>query len=263
VDRVVLERGPRKAVFAKVEGTWKLIEPVEAAAEQTELDDFLNAVARLRADELVAENATDLRPYGLDRPEARWRFLAGDREVLQLLVGRREEATGRCYAKLTNGNLVFFLDPGLSNRLLSEYRKRTLWSGFDAAQAETLVYNVGGATLVLQKSDATWQVAGKPDQAVNAAAVNDVLTTLANLKVERYVVDKGADLKLYGLLPPVRTVVARTRGGTTATLYLGSAEGGSKRAYGRVLDANRSDVFVLSEADSAKLVPELKDFTEK
>jgi hypothetical protein len=46
-------------------------------------------------------------------------------------------------------------------------------------------------------------------------------------------------------------------------MYLGNAEGGSKRVYARVLDPNRTDVFVLSEADSAKLVRELKDFTAK
>jgi hypothetical protein len=128
---------------------------------------------------------------------------------------------------------------------------------------ETLVYNVSGDTLVLQKSETAWQVGGKPEQPVKADVVNDLLAALAGLKVERYVVDKGADFQLYGLQTPVRTIVARTRTGTTATLYLGSAEGGSKRVYGRVLDANRTDVFVLSEADSAKLVRELKDFTSQ
>src|SRR5439155_13552527 len=112
--------------------------------------------------------------------------------------------------KLADGDLVFFLDTGLSNRLLTEYRKRTLWTGLDAAQVETLVYNTGGETLVLQKSDSAWQVAGRPEQAVKADVVNDVLAALAGLRVERYVVDKGADFKLYGLQTPVRTIVART-----------------------------------------------------
>jgi hypothetical protein len=262
-DRAFVEHGGRKVIFAKVDGTWKVTDPLSAEAEQMELDDLVNSVARLRADELVAERPADLKQYGLDKPEARWRFLAGDREVLNLLVGKRDEATGRNYAKTAAGDLVFLLDPTLSHRLLAEYRKRSLWSSLDAAQAETLVYNVGGATLVLQKADSAWQVAGKPEQAVNAEVVNEVLAALAGLKVERYVVDKGADQKLYGLQTPVRTIVVRTRSGTTATLYLGHTEGGSKRVYARVLDANRSDVFVLSEADSAKLVRELKDFTGK
>jgi hypothetical protein len=262
-DRAFLERGFRKAIFAKVDGVWKMTEPLAADAEATELDDLVASMARLRADELVAEKPADLKPYGLDAPEVRWRFLAGDREVLQILVGKRDDATGRRYAKLAGGDLVFLLAPDLSVKATAEYRKRTVWTNFDSAQAESLIYAVGGDTLVLNKVDTTWQVQGQPGQAVNAAVVNEMLATLAAAKVERFVVDKGADFQLYGLQPPERTIIARTRAGTPQTLYLGRFEGDSKRVYARVLDSARTDVFVLSEADSAKLVRELAAFMGK
>ena len=57
-------------------------------------------------------------------------------------------------------------------------------------------------------------------------------------------------------------MVARSRTGVTATLYLGKTEDGSKRVYARVLDPNRSDVFVPSEADGARLVKDLKAFAK-
>jgi hypothetical protein len=132
----------------------------------------------------------------------------------------------------------------------------------DAAGVETLVYSLGDQTLVMQKVKDSWQAPGRAEQQVNAAVVNDIIAALAGLKVERYVADKGADLKLYGLQPAQRTIVARTRTGVTATLYLGKAEDGSKRVYGRILDPNRTDVFVLSEADSNRLVKELTAFTK-
>src|SRR5262249_45354331 len=40
-DKATLERGPRKATFAKVDGTWKLTTPLDAEAENNELDDFV------------------------------------------------------------------------------------------------------------------------------------------------------------------------------------------------------------------------------
>ncbi|HTK76898.1 MAG TPA: DUF4340 domain-containing protein [Gemmataceae bacterium] len=262
-DRAFLERGFRKAIFAKVDGTWKMTEPLAAEAEATELDDLIGSMARLRADELVAEKADDLKPYGLDAPEVRWRFLSGDREVLQILVGKRDDATGRRYAKLAGGDLVFLLAPDLSVKVTAEYRKRTVWTNFDSAQAESLIYAVGGNTLVLSKSDQTWQIQGQPGHAVNATVVNEILATLAAAKVERFIVDKGADFQLYGLQPPERTIIARTRMGAPQTLYLGRFEGDSKRVYARVLDSARTDVFVLSEADSAKLARDLAAFTGK
>src|SRR5207248_11231067 len=103
VDRIQLERGPRKATFTKPDGTWKLTSPVEADAELADLDDFINALSRLRADELVAEKG-DEKQYGLDKPEVRWKFQLGDKDVLTLTVGAREKDGSRRYAKLGTGD---------------------------------------------------------------------------------------------------------------------------------------------------------------
>lgn len=264
-DKAVLERGPRKATFAKIDGTWKLTAPVETEAEQADLEDFINALARLRADELVAEKPADLKPFGLDKPEARWHFLSGDKEVLGLLVGSHEKTKSgsgpRCYAKLATGDLVFLLDPRITGRALGEYRKRTLWTGLDAAQVEALHYGRADNPFTLEKMDQTWQVVGKPDVKVKAEAVSETLAALAGLRAERFVIDQGADLKLYGLEPPQLVLEARTRTGKRI-LHVGRPEGESKRYYARLPEEKRTDVFVISEADAAKIVRELIAFTQ-
>ncbi len=48
-DRATLVRGDRTVTFAKVNGTWKLVKPLTAEAEQAELDELINAAAKLRA----------------------------------------------------------------------------------------------------------------------------------------------------------------------------------------------------------------------
>src|SRR5205823_11014767 len=47
VDRLVLQRGPRKAAFAKVDGTWKMTEPITTDAEPADLDDFVHLLNHL------------------------------------------------------------------------------------------------------------------------------------------------------------------------------------------------------------------------
>jgi hypothetical protein len=261
-DRAVLERGPRRVAFTKTDGIWKLAEPITADAESAELEDLVSSLGRLRADELVAERPTELKPFGLDNPTARWRFLSGEREVLNLFVGKKDATTGRCFAKLADGDVVFLLDSLLSSRLLGEYRKRALWPTLEPTQIETLIYGVGEKTVVFQRVNNAWQLPGKPDQQLNDAAINELLAAFAGVRVERYVVDKDADLKSLGFLPPSRTIVVRPRSGNPQTLYLGSTEPGSKRLYARTYDPNRSDVFVLNESDSAKLLRELSDLTK-
>ena len=260
-DRATIVRGDRKVTFAKVDGTWKMTAPTATDAEQADLDELVNALARLRADELIAEKPADVKPYGLDKPEATLSLFAAEKEVLSLAVGKKEENGTRTFAKLVNGDLVALLDEKLAGRVLAEYRKRAAWTGVDAAQIETVAISSGANNYALRKDGPLWTDLAKPGEAFEPAKVTELLDALAGLKAERYVADKDADLKLYGLEPPERVIVVTQRG-LVKTIHLGRAEGGSagKRFYARVVETGRTDVFVLSEADTAKLTRDRAGF---
>jgi hypothetical protein len=266
VDKVVLERGDRagdkKAIFTKVEGTWKMTAPVAAEAEHSDLEEFVNSLYKLRADELVADALAPakLKEYGLEKPEATWHFFSGDREVLSMQVGKRDSTDQRVYAKLSNGSVIFLLNPAVTSRATAEYRKRSLWTGFDAAQVDSLTLGGSGGPSTLHKVNGAWQIDGKPDLKLKQDAVNDMLVAFANLKAERFVSDKDASMSLYGLDKPRRTIVARTSAGMTQVLLLGNREGGGKRVYAAI--PGKTEVFVLSELDTAKLDGDLKALEE-
>jgi hypothetical protein len=264
-DRAVLERGPRKAVFAKVEGTWKLTEPIQADAEQAELEELINSLARLRADELVADKPADLKPFGLDKPQAHWHFYSGEKEVLDLLVGSRAESKKGgdkgCYAKLAGGDLIFLLDSRLTAKILGEYRTRNMWTSLDSAQVDRISFGYPQNPFVLEKTDNTWRVQGKPKVQIKSEAVTETLDALSRMKVERYVVDKDADYKLYGLEPP-RLVLEIQTPSDKKVLHVGRTEGASKRYYARVPEPNRSDVFIISESDGEHIVRDMAAFVQ-
>ena len=94
--------------------------------------------------------------------------------------------------------------------------------------------------------------------------VNELLGTLGALGVERYAVDRGADLKLFGLEKPAFTLTA-TSAGVKHVLEIGGTVGGSdgKQRYVRVADKNRSDVFVLSAADTTRLTRDRAEYLMK
>lgn len=264
-DRVTMERGTRKVVFTQANKQWKMTEPTSADVEQNELEDFVSVVQRLRADEIVAEKPSDLKPYGLEKPEIRWRFQSGGKDVLDLLIGGVEKIEGkdgqRRYAKLASGDTVFLLDPQLSRRVVAEYRGRTLWPPLDAAQIERLTITRGDSSFTLAKTGDTWTLLGKPDAKVNPAAVRETLDALANLKAARYVVDQGADLKLHGLEPPQVALEIVTPTGKRM-LHLGRPEGESKNLYARVVDAKRTEVFVLAESDAGRIARTIQGFAQ-
>ncbi|MFN4261014.1 MAG: DUF4340 domain-containing protein [Gemmataceae bacterium] len=269
-DRIELERGPRRVTFTKTAGTWKLTEPVEAKAEHAALEDFINSLTRLQADELIADlpkpTEENLRPFGLDRPQAQWRIYDGDREVLDLRIGsplQAKDEQPRHHARLGAGGLIFLLDPRLSQRVVAEYRDRTLWTSLDPVQITILTYRDRrqDREFTLLNRDGQWEVIGKPDLKVNAAAVTDTLAAVADLKAERTVVDGNANLKLYGLEPPQLIIEAATSSGRRVVLHVGRQEGDSPRYYAQTPE--RSDVFLLSAKDAALLVRDLKALTEE
>jgi hypothetical protein len=265
-DKMQVEFGKRKVTFTKVEGTWKLTEPLTAEADDAALEGLLNVLAKLSADELVAAkpNPDSLKKLGLDKPQARWRMFSGEKEVLNLLIGAAENGGKRRYGRLAGKDLIFLLDPKVSESLLTEYRPRSVWKNpIDAAQVESIKFGYPGAkAFELKKVDDNWEVAGKPALEVRTPAVNQTLAALRALKLERYAVDKGADLSLFGLKPPELALEVTTPTGKH-TIYLGGLEDGSKRRYAHMPETGATAVFLLSEADSDKLFRGLAAFTKK
>jgi hypothetical protein len=260
IDRATVERGQRKAVFAEANGVWKMVQPVEAPAEQTELQEFISAASHLRADRLIADKAADLKSYGLDKPAARWIFQSGGKDALELLLGKSD--AGKLYAKLANSDLVFTLDPNLSKQAEAEFRSRTVWPApVDAVQIEHIHFG-GQSPFTLEKVDNVWKIAGKSDAKVNEEAVKELLDGLAGLKSTRFVADKTTDFKLYGLDPSERTIELQTPAGKR-TLLIGRQEGESKRYYARVPEGDAAQaVFILGENEARKILKTPAELTQ-
>lgn len=263
-DEMRLEMGERKVTFGKPEGSWRLTAPLNGEADHDALEGLLNGLARLRADELISEKpaAADVKKFGLERPVARWVLMLDGKAALDLSVGAPEPAGPRRYARLAGSELVFLLDAKLSGQVLAEYRPRTVFKDIDPAQIEAVRFGHKEGAFELRKSGADWEVVGKPDVKVNATAVSDALAALRDLKLERYVKDDGAQLKLYGLAPADLVLEVTTPDGKEV-LHLGGVEGSSKRRYARLPRPKPADVFVLDEAASGKLYRTLADLTAK
>lgn len=249
-DRIQMVRGDRTVTFTKSNGTWKMSKPIAGDAEQADLDEIVNSLAKLRADDLIADNPKDLKPYGLDKPESIWTVFSGDKEILGLSVGSKSGT--KSYMQVKGSPVVALADEIVSKRLDAEYRKRAAWTGVDAAQVETVAVSSGANNFSLRKIGPLWADPANPNQAYDTAKITELLDALAGLKAERYAADEKADFKLYGLEPPERVIVVTQRG-LVKTLHLGRTEGGTKRVYARVVEDGRSDVLILSEADAEKL----------
>lgn len=262
-DLLQLERGERKITFAKVNGTWKVKAPLMTEAEQSALDDLVNELAKLRAADWAAEPGADLKPFGLDKPEATWTVTNGDKAVAVLHIGKAAP-DGRRYARVGSAGMVALLGQNQSAKILAEYRVRKPWT-LDAFQAEKVEFTRDGKTFALQKDGAAWSDPGAPTDAVSAPAVTELLGSLTALQVERYAVDEDGDPKLFGLDKPELVLAVTFKDGSKRELAVGGVVGGTgdKQRYARVLDKNRTEVFVLSAADTARLTRDRGVYVQK
>jgi hypothetical protein len=264
-DKLVLERGPRKVTFAKVNGTWKVTAPLTADAEQAALDDLVGELARLRAADWVADKPTpaELKAFGLENPEAVWTVSNGDKVVLALRIGKTT-ADSRAYATVGTGGAVALLSKPDTAKVLAEYRVRKPWA-LDAFQAEGVEITRGDKSFTLQKRGAAWVDPAAPDDAIDPRAVTELLGGLTAFQVERYAVDTEGDPKLFGLEKPDATITVTFKDGSKKVLAIGGTVGGTddKQRYARIVDAARSDVFVLSAADTARFTRDRAVFVPK
>jgi Domain of unknown function (DUF4340) len=260
-DKIVITRNGKDATFTKAGGNWKMTAPLAADAEDEALRELHDALARLRAEEIVTEKPADLKQYGLDNPD-RYRVFNGDKEVLSLLVGKREKVGEpgkqtdgfRSYAKLEKGDLVVLLDMALTSKLAAEYRKRALWEQLDVAQATTIEFDTpdGPGSFKLTKGPLGWMDSLNPSDRIANESVTDFLDAFAGLKAERFIEQEAKDAKLYGLEPPRKTITVTTQGNQKRTLFLGRVDE-HKRVYAQPGDKGSTVVVVLSEADTTKI----------
>ena len=267
-DRIVFDQPDRKITFLKGAGGWRVKEPLDADAEDESLSDLHALLARIRAEEIVEDKATDLAKYGLDKP-TRVKIFDGDKEVFELLIGGREKLGKdkktdgiRSYAKLGKGDAVFLLDWRTTHQLQQEYRKRDLWEPLPPmAIKEILLKSAEGKDgWTFTKGPLGWMDPEKPEERLDNIQLSELVQTLSSMRIDRFVVDKDADLKKYGLDKP-RTLTIMPLKGKNEVLLIGKLDG--KQLYAKSADPARTDVFLIGISDTEAINRPRADYTLK
>ncbi len=114
-----LETGEAIVTQDPSSATWTLVHPPGSVLLKDALDDFLLAVAALRADRIECHNPKDLSGYGLATPAARITLTLSETEGLQksLFIGAPAGAWGR-FVLIQGQDVVFALSDDVVKRLI-------------------------------------------------------------------------------------------------------------------------------------------------
>ncbi len=221
VTSLAVEQGDDTLRFAKADGDWRVVEPLDARADFGLVEAM---VGRLGSGEMVAiesESAAEgaLEPFGLTEPRLTATVEVGG-ESHTLLVGDENPET-TVYARDAARELVFTIDAALVDDLArgaDTYRQKDLFD-FRPFNANTLTVVRGGRTIRFEKGPAAedetaegeagaaeevWRRIEPEPADVERLEMDALLRALSDLRADSFVESRQGT----GLDAPLATIAA-------------------------------------------------------
>ncbi len=291
VTAVTLERLGQKFAFAKDDKQWKLVEPIQAPADENRVkSDILQKVADLKYVKSYPagdKGRPSAKVTGLDEPRAVVSIKKGDTVVGEVKIGRSLPAGKGSYLQLASSDTVYVSENDLSEEFrskLADYRDKTVLK-FDAKNV-TRVTAEGMRNFELVKADDDkWVIESPARGRADKARADRVVRPLSNLYVQDFKADDPPSLAPYRLHEPrfkltVETeteVPPKAKPGDPDTQPADTQPSTEKKTYtllvggpvdteGKSFFAKLADqpwVFALAEYNFKDLTPDLAELRDK
>jgi len=236
INEIKITSASGEATAAKKDGaTWKLTEPVSAAADESEVSSIANTLASADIVRVVDENPSNLIDYGLSNPHVALAFKAdGDKDYRRLFLGEKTPTGSDVFARRNDDKKVFLIaayqDTSL-NKSTFDLRDKNILK-VDRDKIDGLDVTAGAGRLAIAKDGGDWKLKsavapegkgpGSVDIRADYGTVEGLIGRLQTARMKSIVTENpsAADLKKYGLDKPQATVNLNT-GSAKATLLIG------------------------------------------
>jgi len=242
----------------KGDKSWKLVEPVQAEADDTAVDSLLGSLSTLKQKkELAGEK--DLKTYGLDRPKVEAAVKLDDGKEQGLQIGVDNSFDNTLYAKKLGDDTVRVIDAWQKasfEKTAFDLRDKRVSHVGDSAEVKRVEVAGVKTPYTLEKDGTGWKVNGAP---ADTAAAERVASAVKTLRATAVAAENAASLKDYGLDKPKATVKLSVTAGKDTyarVVLLGQAKSGAVtlKTY-----AKRDDSPVVYEVDKQVLADVDKD----
>ncbi len=248
-------RGARGDVALEKPGdTWKITEPSEYDADQTQIANLLSSLESLRATDFVDESPDKLDRYGLGSPRSTVTLGFAEGEPLELRISSERE--GKLRVQSSQRSTVYAVASWAGNTFdknVNDFRDKSIarFAAEDASEIE--IETPSGTRIGLKKSDNGWQsISG--DAEVEQAGVNELLRELSSLTGFEVAVDAPDNLADFGLDPPRRSVrVHDGEGALLAAITLGSHAVDGARVEYTALAEGSTTVFHIRDFEFERI----------
>jgi hypothetical protein len=255
VDRLELAFDKTKIELAKSGTDWRIVSPIQAAADFSAVEGLVTRLQSAQMKSLVEENAGELKQYGLADPAATATVGAGSTRAT-LAFGKTAEGTD-VYARDVSRMLVATVGDDLLKdvrKTVADLRRKDVFE-FRSYSASRVEVTRGAETFVFEKvkgtgSDAAekWRRVQPSAGDVDQAKMESFLSALTGLRAQSFADPKAPT----GLDSPVAVVTAKyDEGKKEERVRFGRAGDDAFAARGDETGAARLDKAAFDEAMKA------------
>ena len=197
-------------------GKWRITEPQPLAADQDSVSSMVSSLSSLNADKVIEDNATDLKPYGLDQPSLDIVVTKKDGKTAEVLIGDDVPTGSGAYAKLPNDPRVFtigsYVKTGLDKKPDDLRDKRLLT--FDSDKLTRVELQAKGQSVEFGKNSSNeWQILKPQPLRADSTQVDTLVNKLKDAKMDLATPDPDA-AKKFAEAPKIATATVQDASGT-------------------------------------------------
>ena len=204
---------------------WQMVSPAAVKASESDIAAIGASLANLDVTRVIDDKATDLAPYGLDKPQMEVGYKSADGKSGGTIQIGQLTATGQgMYAKRVDQPRVFIVPSYVDtilNKTTFDLRDKAVVS-FQRDKVDGITVTSGSQTVQLAKRSGDWTLLAPSADRADSAAVTSLMDRVESTQMKSTVAENPspADLKKFGLDKPVASVEFK-QGNTVTTLVVG------------------------------------------
>ena len=175
-------------------GAWKIVEPLETAADAVEVGALADAAAGLRIERVVEASAADPSTYGIPGNELSL-WVKGREKPVRLLLGMENPIDKSQFVKRDDDPRVVLIAGRLKDlvaKKLIDFRRKDIFT-FDRTRVSAVGVRSAGGTWKAAKKDEEWSLESPVRALAARSRIEGLLDSLAGLRAKEFVSEKRTD----------------------------------------------------------------------
>lgn len=241
---VIERRGEKK---------WEIMKPVTTPGSDSRITSWLADIRNLKARQFLDEPPANLKPFGLDEPQAKVTiWLEKEKEPLTLIKGAQVQDA--LFVKAEGKKLVALVDARAASIFQQDpfNLKDRRFFPYELDQVGEITIQKGLFKAIMKKDKDTWKLREPKDAELDAMRAWNIYWQLREIEYQQEIADKTKQLSRYGLDKPAALVELKGIDGKKLDLLrIGNLTETGKQRYA-ALDS-RPQAFLMNTDDFKKL----------